>query len=321
MYAALWRRLPGRWPLKSLAVRRCWRWPSSRCCSPWSSRGSSLGCRSPTSPWKTRSPSERPSGSSSSTTTTASSSTSSSTSPSSAPSRSSGATTRSPPDGRARLRRGAAVAGSGHPEAAGVCVADGPGGGRPGARPRRLPRPPGHRGGVRRRSSAARPSCCTARPAWSSTTARACSPGCPTRSPRRATTRSPSSRRRIPDELEVTARTASGVVMALRHRERRRRGRAVPPRVGAHRGRPPDCSPTGWASAATRDAVGPLRRPRARRPPRQLSCGLRRSGAGWRRARGRRAASWTTAQVRWSDGARCARRRRWWRRRLGHGDR
>ena len=47
---------------------------------------------------------------------------------------------------------------------------------------------------------------------------RACWPGCPTRSPRPATTRSPWCPSTLPDEIEVTGRTESGVVMAMRHR-------------------------------------------------------------------------------------------------------
>ena len=39
----------------------------------------------------------------------------------------------------------------------------------------------------------------------------------------------------LPAELEVTATTADGTIMGVRHRDPRRRGRAVPPRVGAHR--------------------------------------------------------------------------------------
>ena len=39
----------------------------------------------------------------------------------------------------------------------------------------------------------------------------------------------------VPDELEVTATSTDGVVMGLRHRDARRRRRAVPPRVGADR--------------------------------------------------------------------------------------
>ena len=38
----------------------------------------------------------------------------------------------------------------------------------------------------------------------------------------------------VPAELEVTATSTDGVVMGLRHRDAGRRGRAVPPRVGAH---------------------------------------------------------------------------------------
>ena len=39
----------------------------------------------------------------------------------------------------------------------------------------------------------------------------------------------------VPDELEVTATSTDGVVMGLRHRTLRGRGRAVPPRVGPDR--------------------------------------------------------------------------------------
>ena len=42
----------------------------------------------------------------------------------------------------------------------------------------------------------------------------------------------------VPDCLEITAETDDGIVMGLRHREPRRRGRAVPPRVDPHRRRP-----------------------------------------------------------------------------------
>ena len=55
--------------------------------------------------------------------------------------------------------------------------------------PRRLPRPPVDRPGVRRQGRARARASCTARRRRSSTTARASSPGCRTRSRRRATTR------------------------------------------------------------------------------------------------------------------------------------
>ena len=45
---------------------------------------------------------------------------------------------------------------------------------------------------------------------------------------------------KLPPEIAVTARTASGVVMGLRHREPADRRRAVPPRVGADPRRAPD---------------------------------------------------------------------------------
>ena len=42
----------------------------------------------------------------------------------------------------------------------------------------------------------------------------------------------------LPDELEVTAETADGTIMGLRHRDARRGRRAVPPRVDPDRRRP-----------------------------------------------------------------------------------
>ncbi len=67
--------------------------------------------------------------------------------------------------------------------------------------------------------STGRPSCCTARPRWSSTRARASSRACP--SPFTATryhslAAEPAT---VPAELEVTARTHDGIIMGLRHRE------------------------------------------------------------------------------------------------------
>ena len=59
----------------------------------------------------------------------------------------------------------------------------------------------------------------------------------------------------LPAEIVVTGRTESGVVMALRHRDAADRRRAVPPRVGAHPGRPPDGG----------QLAGPLRRHGRRR--------------------------------------------------------
>ena len=70
----------------------------------------------------------------------------------------------------------------------------------------------------------------------------------------------------VPDELEVTATSTDGVIMGLRHRELRRRGRAVPPRVGAHRRRARPCWPTSSAQlAAGRLGAEPPRRVRGRR--------------------------------------------------------
>ena len=68
----------------------------------------------------------------------------------------------------------------------------------------------------------------------------------------------------VPAELEVTGRTESGVIMSLRHRELPDPRRAVPPRVGAHRRRPPDAGQLDGRG-------GPPRRPRRcrRRSPRR----------------------------------------------------
>ena len=63
-------------------------------------------------------------------------------------------------------------------------------------------------------------------------------PTCPTRSRPPATTRSIVERDSLPDVLEVTAETADGVVMGLRHRDAPHRRRAVPPRVDPHPGGP-----------------------------------------------------------------------------------
>ena len=52
----------------------------------------------------------------------------------------------------------------------------------------------------------------------------------------------------VPAELEVTGHTASGHRHGAAAPRAAHRGRAVPPRVGAHRGRAPACWPPGWPS-------------------------------------------------------------------------
>ncbi len=107
----------------------------------------------------------------------------------------------------------------------------------------------------------------------------------------------------VPDELEVTARTDSGVIMAVRHRIAAGRGRAVPPGERADRGRAPDARQLAHGVRRPRRGRG-QRRPRARRralsapllsshhlrndddpPPRETgrrrSCGVR--ATGWLR--------------------------------------
>ena len=122
--------------------------------------------------------------------------------------------------GRRRVRRRAALPRPGHPRGRRHLRRHGAGLRRP--RPadaRGLPRPPGARRRVRRRWSAGRRSCCTARPAWSSTTAPGVLAGLPqpfTATRYHSLTIEPET---VPDELEVTGRTASGIIMAVRHRD------------------------------------------------------------------------------------------------------
>ena len=113
--------------------------------------------------------------------------------------------------------------------------------------------------------SRGRRSCCTARPARSSTPAPGCWPACRRRSPRRATTRWPSRPDTVPAELEITAHTASGIVMALRHRALPLEGVQFHPESvltqGGHR------LLANWlAVCGDAGAVGPLSRPGAPRP-------------------------------------------------------
>ena len=88
-----------------------------------------------------------------------------------------------------------------------------------GAGARRVPGPPGHRPGVRRRGGGRARADARQDVAGAATTAPACSPGCPSRSRPPATTRWWSPATRLPAVLEVTAATADGTVMGLRHRE------------------------------------------------------------------------------------------------------
>ena len=130
------------------------------------------------------------------------------------------------------------------------------------AHARRLPRPPGDRRGLRRRDRPGAASSSTARRARSRTTAAGSSPGCRRTSRPAATTRS--RRRRVPEELEVSATTEDGEVMAVRHRDAARRRRAVPPRVGAHARSGRDLCRNFLEADDPARARGAARRPRPR---------------------------------------------------------
>ena len=105
------------------------------------------------------------------------------------------------------------------------------------------------------RWSPPRPSC-TARPRRSTTTGPGSSPGCPIPSWPPATTRWWSRRPRVPAELGVTARTADGVVMGLRHPSLAVKGcSSTPSRCSPSRGRP--CSRTSWPRPGLTRGGGP----------------------------------------------------------------
>ena len=108
------------------------------------------------------------------------------------------------------------------------------------------------------RRSFGRRNCCTARRARCTTTESVCSPACRRRSPPRATTRSPSTSPDCAGEIEVTGRTASGIVMALRHRTCRSRVcSSIPSRCSPRADTA--SSPTGCASCGAEvdeDLVG-----------------------------------------------------------------
>ena len=156
------------------------------------------------------------------------------------------------------------------------CAADGR------AAARRLPRAPGHRRGVRRRRRARARA--AARQDLERAPRRRRGAGRPARrrSPPPATTRWPCDRTRCPTSSRSPAGPRPACVMALRHRDAADRGRAVPPGVGAHRGRAPDArhvdgpAVTRWRRRSSRtwcatSAPWPWRqRPRRRR--RALGC-------------------------------------------------
>ena len=107
--------------------------------------------------------------------------------------------------------------GPGRPGDSGATRRDRPATGADHADPRRLPRPPGDRRGVRRRDRPGAASSCTARRARSSTTAAASSTGLPQGF--QAGRYHSLAAVEVPAALEISATTADGEVMAVRHRE------------------------------------------------------------------------------------------------------
>ena len=132
---------------------------------------------------------------------------------------------------------------------------------------RRLPRPPGDRGGVRRDRDPRPRAAARQDLRGHATTAPACWPACPTRSPPPATTRSPWSSRRCRtsrgDRADRRLRRGDGDAAP----DAAARGRAVPPRVGADPGRPPDAGQLAGRLRLPRGArTGPRRWPPRSRP-------------------------------------------------------
>ena len=140
------------------------------------------------------------------------------------------------------------------------------------ARARRVPRPPVHRPALRRRGRA--------RPARDArqdvgdhaTRARACSPGCPT--PFTATRYHSLvvARDSVPDVLEITRRVRGRAGDGAAPPRAADRGRAVPPRVDPHRGRPRAPRATSSSPSVASPSLGqagarPARPRRGRRRP------------------------------------------------------
>ena len=160
---------------------------------------------------------------------------------------------------------------------------------------RRLPRAPGDRRGLRRHGDPRPGAAARQDLARCTTTAPGVLAGLP--DPFTATRYHSLAVRRatLPDELEVTGRTDSGVVMALRHRDAADRGRAVPPRVGADRGRPPDAGQlagrlrrpgrAGPGAGAGRRGGGAPPSPRSPPPDRRPLSDRQYSSSSCRRAR------------------------------------
>ena len=153
--------------------------------------------------------------------------------------------------------------GPGRPEDAGISLAVIERAGRRDPHPRGVPRPPGHRPGLRRRGGAGPHPHARQDLGHPPRRRRASSPGCPTPSSPPATTRWWSSRPRCPTSWRSRATDRRRGDHGPPPPDAAGRRRAVPPRVVAHPGRARACCPTSWPPPARHLSRGSARRPAA----------------------------------------------------------